>query len=809
MCDSGTWYGSREYGSVVALVEAVVSVTFDSIERCNTNEFLLARAIASQLVQEELHPCIQVDLGCLLQPNPAAEKPKKMSATSDSKQGQVVVVPGPTTEDGQQLEFVLEGDSTSTASRTSPVTTSLNQGLMTPQGDGESMWLDLRNFSGKIRVRRAPPSSPLSTPRAAYQPPNEPQTATTNEPTSGAESVMHRESSSSLIGPHPVHPGSEVTLPTFPSPLERQSTRSQSETITASMRSSLSGRRSSIQEYVSSELVQEETDETESDAGSASRRSSDVPKSLLESSVRTPSASGDTPVPPPPPLPSVAPMGKSKTIGETKSPSTILPRRGNMHKRMSMRVVAQLSSFSNAQGKNTLHILCASPDITYRRVQELIKRSPELVKQKDGQGQLPLHILGNNSDLVHYFDGQKLATKIGLLLMDAYPASITTTDDDGRMPFTYLIFKWIEWTFEQEEQRTKSEASSNAKKEADNCRIDSFFNGLTGRSSALSDNTVDRSGRQSAAESLRSSLSASSNRFPPVMIFEEVEWCFEMLSYGMDHLGGKPLDPSKTVRPRLAYNKQRRDRENLAQNLASIPLLLKTVLLLESKHTRTFIMDCTAIRRALLCADTIGPWLTSMIRYKKGTSGEVAIDFLRTLSKLSIDDFVGDYRKALPHDEKLFREAKLEVYKAVEAIGDMIPSLLIAGERATDEAVTTPLVWFVMNRRLATPFTVSLGVTDFKLHIVALLSFRQSVLGLDEGEKFFVVFPFMTLSSVIFWIAVHHLVRKGCEHAGLAGLSRASAKRVVFESWNLLDIVSVVLAMWATSANQHSEKSTK
>jgi hypothetical protein len=72
------------------------------------------------------------------------------------------------------------------------------------------------------------------------------------------------------------------------------------------------------------------------------------------------------------------------------------------------------------------------------------------LQQADDKGQLALHVLGNNSKLLNYPEGQRLARKCAVYLMELYPNAIVITDHDGHMPFTYLIQKWVEWTFLQD-----------------------------------------------------------------------------------------------------------------------------------------------------------------------------------------------------------------------------------------------------------------------------------------------------------------------------------------------------------------------
>jgi hypothetical protein len=138
------------------------------------------------------------------------------------------------------------------------------------------------------------------------------------------------------------------------------------------------------------------------------------------------------------------------------------------------------------------------------------------------------------------------------------------------------------------------------------------------------------------------------------------------------------------------------------------------------------------------------------------------------------------------------------MYKSVETLGDLIPTLLIAGEEATSKAVTTPLVCFIMNRRMATPFTVGTGIGSFLLHLSAMLAFRQIVLP-EIGEKdLFVHFPWMNYQSVIFWVATHHIIFKLCEFVALSRISKNDAKKVVFGWWPLFETSGIVLALWAS-----------
>jgi hypothetical protein len=149
---------------------------------------------------------------------------------------------------------------------------------------------------------------------------------------------------------------------------------------------------------------------------------------------------------------------------------------------------------------------------------------------------------------------------------------------------------------------------------------------------------------------------------------------------------------------------------------------------------------------------------------------------------LSVEDYVGGYRKALPYDETLFNAAKLKVFEKVERLKDIIPSLLVVREDLLDGALSSNLLWFVMNRQITKPFSVCLSVTDVQLHITAMIVFRHIGFGytVDSGSG---VFPFLDPKQVMWFIFMHHFIRKICEAAALAKISKKVAMKYMFELW--------------------------
>ncbi|KAL3923459.1 MAG: hypothetical protein SGARI_006211 [Bacillariaceae sp.] len=121
-----------------------------------------------------------------------------------------------------------------------------------------------------------------------------------------------------------------------------------------------------------------------------------------------------------------------------------------------------MSQDSATPGQTELHALVASPDLTLAKLEEVVEQDPGSVEMADAKGRLPLHLLGGNSDLVNYPEGQVIAKQCATILMELYPAAIVCEDEDGRMPFTFLVEKWVEWTHQQDSVSVASEVNGGS-----------------------------------------------------------------------------------------------------------------------------------------------------------------------------------------------------------------------------------------------------------------------------------------------------------------------------------------------------------
>ena len=65
---------------------------------------------------------------------------------------------------------------------------------------------------------------------------------------------------------------------------------------------------------------------------------------------------------------------------------------------------------------------------------------------KDNQGCFPLHLLSMNKHLIESSNSNNLREFV-LEIFKAYPLAAITADDQGRIPFSYGMFDWIEGVY--------------------------------------------------------------------------------------------------------------------------------------------------------------------------------------------------------------------------------------------------------------------------------------------------------------------------------------------------------------------------
>lgn len=362
-----------------------------------------------------------------------------------------------------------------------------------------------------------------------------------------------------------------------------------------------------------------------------------------------------------------------------------------------------------------LHELCGAKDCTLLQLRDALSENPEAASIPDSLGRLPLHILGNNEELLEESRGRDIATEMALDLMRVYPKAITTLDGSGRMPFIPLLEDWVRWLYED----AKSQRTPNAKTSFGSNLVNRVV-GFATSARESDDKTVPSS---SPEQLIRRSTRVLCGH---IELWAEVEWCLCLLSIALDELCGKNGGLYRPETKTLDQNHGLENKEcsDLALHLVTIvPTILMIVLLLEEEggDVRRRLLNLSVIRRVLLCPQSVGSWLTTMLRHS-GVPSKRAVDYLSLVSETSIIDYMGSYRSNLAEDQEQFQLAKKSVFDAVQDLDGVIPSLVTLEEREIERASITEIVWYVMSENLARPFVVGLVLIDLVLHLTLLIA---------------------------------------------------------------------------------------
>lgn len=388
-----------------------------------------------------------------------------------------------------------------------------------------------------------------------------------------------------------------------------------------------------------------------------------------------------------------------------------------------------------------------------------------------------------------------------MILIKTFPDAITMVDASERMPFVPLLEDWCLYVYEKHEEDSKKRRPREEGvfrlpigrvTEQFNDRVDTLWAGSQESFGTLGLNQGIASG----------ALHAKASRlYPRSQIWEEVVFALEMLSLIMDELGGKNggLHHPDGCSGSLLNSSDKKARTDLAAHIVSaVPSLIKTILLIDSDggEVRRKLLGMSIFRRIRLCPQSVGPWLTDMLR-KRGVPAKRAVDYMILVSDVTAEDFVGGFRTILAVDFEEFDNAKREVFDSVEKLQGTVASLVVLEERDIDRAVSSSVVWHIMNKNLARPFVVGFFLIEFVILVTLLLAVRSATtlsdsdtLGASLGN---------VPTQIVLVICSFLLIKKIVEGISLFHLSVTIFRAYITNIFTLLDILTLGMTVAVVS----------
>lgn len=249
-------------------------------------------------------------------------------------------------------------------------------------------------------------------------------------------------------------------------------------------------------------------------------------------------------------------------------------------------------------------------------------------------------------------------------------------------------------------------------------------------------------------------------------------------------------------------------RAEIIERIASIPNVVKTLLLIDSETEITFIFDLPIIKHIVYSPHSIGPWLVKMIQESNRQKhvAQKAVNYLQFLSeddnRINIDD--SDYDRTErcddDDDDKLLITAKTqELYEHIANLNGLIPSMMTLGERMMEEVATTQIISRVLDRMVLKPFAISVVFFDSLFLGVLIATFKTTASYFLKGgvdAETIVQYIYIT-NACIFYFVIRELAK--CISISTLLSRNAFLKRYLVTFWNVVDYLSIAFALTGTS----------
>eukprot|EP00977_Amphora_coffeiformis_P010169 scaffold2363_cov159-Amphora_coffeaeformis.AAC.31 len=427
-------------------------------------------------------------------------------------------------------------------------------------------------------------------------------------------------------------------------------------------------------------------------------------------------------------------------------------------------------------------------------------------------------------------------------LLTAYPAAMITPDGNGKVPFEAVITEWVEQSLELPDQNLvwgrkrnfsaeqfpsvtalwQRGSSLFAKNRQDSTNVDQEIKGVSNSTESSGASRDIEGGKVKNKSSSKESENLSDHYFPEdIKLSAQVYVAIKVLSAMIDALEGslttarepKFLSPTKSL-----FNGAQSDRDSsmatlkdtttsdikseIIHSMASIPALMKVILLVEDEYQRDFLMSTSLVQSILSHKASVGSWLTHMLQ-----SGErrVVDRALKYVNLVSSDAFWSSQMKLSQSDQQkrhtkqtnaLVDTKRAELYDQVSQLPNFVPSLISLGGRQIEEASTTAMVRRVLDRIIARPFCATFIFCDALFLAIMIIGFRMAVHRFIINEAPGNVLRYVYVANMgIFYFVIRELGK-----AVSLSMINQHARHYFLSFWNLSDLLATLLALTSTIA---------
>jgi len=374
-----------------------------------------------------------------------------------------------------------------------------------------------------------------------------------------------------------------------------------------------------------------------------------------------------------------------------------------------------------------LHYACASESLEH--IQSLLEYDTcEDLHKTDCTGKLPLHIFCENFSLISSDPDGCEDVALTMIELMGPKESVQALHPSGMSPFVYIIGRWTK-KLHQDVFLLKNSVMGSVQAMRISTTSNKVTHGESMTSAALAGKSTDHSPTRPQQKRLpyrslfhsstvnEKSLISSNDRakllYLPdhVTIPSHVHWAIRILSLLIDK-----------------YPEQ--CRESILTNIASVPLFLKSILLVSDADEMAGLLDATLVKHCVMDKRSINVWLCSMLTADTRDVKMRATAFIKLISKLSLQDLNATSQSPSRYsdeEQSRFITLREEVFYAVYSQPGIVPAVLELGGRTIENISTTKVMRYITDKTIRKDSVFFVLILDFFYSIFLLMGYRLNV----------------------------------------------------------------------------------
>jgi len=240
-------------------------------------------------------------------------------------------------------------------------------------------------------------------------------------------------------------------------------------------------------------------------------------------------------------------------------------------------------------------------------------------------------------------------------------------------------------------------------------------------------------------------------------------------------------------------------REFIMTNLATVPLFLKSVLLISNFDEMQILLETSLVTHAVLDKRSINVWLIAMLTSNR-ESRYRAVTFIKLLSRLTLVDLVNSSTSSDRFSDaeiERFVRNREETFTCIRNLPGLFPAVLALG-KGLETLSTSRVLRYVTASTIRKSISFFVLLLDFFYAIFLLMGYRLHVefaLSHDSVDGPINYRDYKFLSIPMNFISGYFLLKEGITVLSLYLTSETLARRYCTSWGNILDVASAVMVL--------------